>query len=62
MLFPDDPFVIEFMPETRLRPDIYLLAGVLGLKYECLVSPANEDDNMSIDIEALRELLARNNL
>lgn len=59
MLFADDPSVIEFLPDTRLRPDIYLLAGSMGFEYDCLVSPADENDNMTVDVDSLQSLLAR---
>jgi hypothetical protein len=60
MLFANDPFVAEFLPESRLRPEFYLLAGLLGFDYDCLVAPDGADRNMTVDTDALEELLDRN--
>jgi len=58
MLFGTDPTVVELLPETDVRPHFYLLADILEFEYHCLVTDANEQDNMDVDVTALRETLA----
>ena len=57
LVFADEVQIFELLPETRLRPDFYLLADVMGHDYRCMVSPTDEGGNMTIDIETLRERL-----
>lgn len=61
VIFADNPTVVELFPETRLRPHIYFLSSILGLRHETMVTEA-EEDNLLVDPEQLQSLLERLNL
>lgn len=57
MIFSNKPTVIEFLPQSRIKPFYAALSSELGYDYKYMICPSDENHNLRVAIDRLQELI-----